>query len=767
MTRTWFWRYLVAVGLLALVYFGAAKLTVLTAFGLNEISPVWLPVGISQAALLLQGQYLWPGVALGELFYARSLGISWIVACTLALSSTLQPLLGTWLLRQIGCRLELDRLRDVLGLVTLSGLLSTAVANTMRLLSLYLIGNFEWSEFVNTWFTGWLGDVMAILMITPVLLTWAMRPQLRYKPWRMLEGVIWLTLLLDTSWLVFGSRTKAVIANYPLEYLPFPLMIWAAFRFGQRGTALANLLVSSIAIGWAAQGEGPFLKQASEPQAALLFLQVFIGVISTTTLVLAATVIERHHAENSLRESEASLANAQRIAHLGSWDFDLVKQRLFWSDELYRILGFAPSAFEPTLEHFLKSIHPEDQEWVQQLIDHALSENQPFITDFRIVLPDGSERIVHGTCEVIQTQEGGAETRAERLTGTIQDITKQKLIERALLQSESQLLELAHNLDQKVTERTQQLQAKNLELAESLRTLTETQQQLIQSEKMSSLGQLVAGMAHEINNPINFIYGNLTYTSNYIRDILKVLHLYRQYYPTPIPEIQSYSDIIDLDFVIEDLPKVLSSMRTGTERIRQIIVSLRNFSRLDESDMKLVDIHEGIESTLLILQSRLKGRAGSFGMEVVKEYGNLPLVECYPGQLNQVFLNLLANAIDALEDKRISSQHSGVDHSIEGTDNRLLCADDFMPQITIRTQLIESTTVQIEIADNGLGMNEAVRSRIFDPFFTTKAVGKGTGLGLSICFSIIAEKHQGQLKCFSEPGKGATFQLEIPLRQSC
>ena len=289
-------------------------------------------------------------------------------------------------------------------------------------------------------------------------------------------------------------------------------------------------------------------------------------------------------------------------------------------------------------------------------------------------------------------------------------------------------------------EKAQQLEAALLELQQ-------TQTQLIQTEKMSSLGQLVAGIAHEINNPVNFIHGNLVHTRQYVRDLVYLIELYQQHYCPLVPEIQQQIDEIDLDFIAQDLPKILDSMDIGTERIRQIVLSLRNFSRLDEEGMKPTDIHEGIDNTTLLLQHRLKPQADSGGIEVIKEYGNLPKILCHAGQINQVFMNLLTNAIDALEESVVNSQMNK------------------NPQIVIRTELTTDNQVIIRIADNGPGMTEQVRSRLFDPFFTTKPVGKGTGMGLSISYQIVVTNHQGQIQCNSAPGKGTEFMITLPLYQ--
>ncbi|MBD1879018.1 ATP-binding protein [Coleofasciculus sp. FACHB-T130] len=315
----------------------------------------------------------------------------------------------------------------------------------------------------------------------------------------------------------------------------------------------------------------------------------------------------------------------------------------------------------------------------------------------------------------------------------------------------SQLQDSFNELAQTNAELENRVEVRTAELSQTLVDLRRTQAQVIQTEKMSSLGQLVAGVAHEINNPVNFIHGNVTFVDEYAQNLLELVQLYQQEYPLPTPAIEAKIDEMDLEFLNEDMLKLLSSMKLGTERIREIVKSLRTFSRLDEADMKEVDIHEGIESTLLILQHRLKPKPDRPAIAVIRDYGKLPLVECYPGQLNQVLMNIVVNAIDALEETKANCTYQE--------------KKDHPDQITISTSVIDSQWVQIAIADNGVGIPKDIQQRIFNPFFTTKPVGKGTGMGMSISYQIVTEKHGGKLECFSTPGEGTEFVIQIPIRQ--
>jgi signal transduction histidine kinase len=314
----------------------------------------------------------------------------------------------------------------------------------------------------------------------------------------------------------------------------------------------------------------------------------------------------------------------------------------------------------------------------------------------------------------------------------------------ARIHTHLELRNFTKNLEQRVSERT-------AALSQALKDLQESQLQLVQREKMSALGQLVAGIAHEINNPVGCIYGNLGHASVYFQDMINLIDLYQQHYPQPITEIQEKIAAIDLDYVRADLPNLICSMKEGVQRIRNISTSLRTFSREDSDRKVSCNIHDGIDSTILILKHRLKLSEGRPDIEVIRDYDDLPEVKCFSGQMNQVFMNLLANAIDALEESNLGLSYS----DIEANPN----------QITIQTRLTEDQNhVLIRIKDNGVGMSPDIQQKIFEHLFTTKPVGQGTGLGLSIVRQIIIEKHQGTLEVNSSPGQGSEFVITIPIR---
>jgi PAS domain S-box-containing protein len=444
---------------------------------------------------------------------------------------------------------------------------------------------------------------------------------------------------------------------------------------------------------------------------------------------IARDISDRKQAEEALRESEERFRNLVESTNDFIWEVDQNAVYTYVSPQIKDILGYevaevlgkTPFDFMPSEEACCVSEMMSNRVALRQSITNL--ENINFHKDGHIVVLE--------TSGVPFFDKAGS---FQGYRGIDRDITKRKQTEEAVRQSKAQLQRQANQLEK------------------TLRQLQNTQAQLIQTEKMSSLGQLVAGMAHEINNPINFIYANINHARNYITDLFNLIGFYQDFSPPPPQEIASEIEAIDLDFVIEDFPKLLDSMKVGAERIREIVRSLSTFSRVNEAAVKEVDIHQGLDSTLILLESRLKPPLSSQTIQVVKDYSNLPLVKCYPGELNQVFMNLLNNAIDALE-KHKRHQNFAEINANPGT-------------ITIRTEISSKSTshpwIVIRIADNGSGMTEEISSRAFDPFFTTKPVGEGTGLGLAISYQIVVELHKGRLYCISSPGEGTEFVIELP-----
>lgn len=426
--------------------------------------------------------------------------------------------------------------------------------------------------------------------------------------------------------------------------------------------------------------------------------------------------------DRSISDSEKRLRkladNVPGIIYQFCLSADLKPSFPFVSHSSQAIFGISHTAIQKDANALIKLIHPEDVESFNSSVAQSAQTLCEWQWQGRFISPAARTIWIQGNSRPERKPDNSIVW-----DGLLMDISHTKQAETDLLRSEVEL----------------KAQAEQLKTA--LRQLKLTQAKLIQGEKMSSLGQLVAGIAHEINNPVNFIHGNLSHVNSYLQDIMQVIRCYQAHYPTPIPIIQALSEDLDIDYIVQDLPKLVSSMTSGTERIRQIVLSLRNFSRLDESELKTADVREGLESALMILGSRLAATKDRQAIEVIKAYENISAVECYVSQLNQVFLNILANAIDAID--AAGSADRGY-------------------QIVLQT-FQTSEFVVVRIANNGLPIAKADRKRLFDPFFTTKPIGKGTGMGLAISYQTVVDLHKGVLECSQSEDGRTVFTIEVPI----
>ncbi|MBE9186127.1 MASE1 domain-containing protein [Microcoleus sp. LEGE 07076] len=807
-------RYFLAVGATAALYFAASQLAVSTLTLSTEIYPMWPAAGIAQVAMLLFGRQLWPGIAIGGFLFSMSVPSANIgTALISAGARTLQAWTGTYLLQGINFSARLDRLKDVLGIVGLAAFGSTLINSTIGSIVVCLTGLSSWSNFGTIWGTWWVGDAMGILLVGPLLLTWHKLPKIPTQRKQMIERAIWLLLLVAVGWLVFCSRTRAAYARYPLEYLPFPLVVWAAFRFGQRYTALSNFLLCGFAIWGIARGSGPFLKHSSSIPQALLSLQAFIAVIAVTGLVLAATVSERRQAEISLRASEASLANAQRIAQLGNWDLDRNTQQLQWSEEMYRILGRRPGTFEPSLEAFLRYVYPEDRELVKSSIEAALFQQQPYSIDYRLVLPDGSQRTV---CEQ-------AAINSLYITSTVQDITDRKRAEAALRSSEERFSKAFHASPVGISICTV-TDGCFLDANESfLRSLGWLQHELI-GHTANDLGMLVnsedgrrIAQMLQAQNSIGNQEIKIRTKAGEVRDWLlsaelidldstqcilimtsditerlrseefrrgkeaaeaanrsKSIFLANMSHElrTPLNAIIGYSEILQedaRDMGAEEFIDDLQKINTAGQHLLALIKDILDFSKIEagRTDLHLetfsiLNLVEQVVATIVpmadknsnILEIQCDEDIGSMQSDLTK--------------LRQSLLNLLSNSSKFTCSGAITfavSRSPETPAEAAKRDKKLAAYREDRAENSLSLLSSPQDWIVFTVKDTGIGMSPEQLARIFDPFTqadssTTKKYG-GTGLGLTITKKF-CEMMGGDITAFSELEKGSTFTIRLP-----
>jgi two-component system, NtrC family, sensor kinase len=454
--------------------------------------------------------------------------------------------------------------------------------------------------------------------------------------------------------------------------------------------------------------------------------------------------------------SQAALEMALIASGLGLWNWNLLTDKTYYDPQWKRILGYEVDEIDHDYKSFEQLVHPEDLPRVRQVLHDYLQGCTPvFEVELRMLTKSQEWKWILTCGKVFQWDEFG---KPVQMAGTHKDITQDKAIA-------TQQYQLFEQLQREIVQRQStedQIREKSQQLEITLDELKYTQKRLLHNQKMANLGQLVADMANEINNPVSFIYGNLHPASKYAEDLIRIVELYQHYYPTPAPVIALHLQRLDLGFVKTDFLKLLWSMRAGSERVKEIVFALRNFSSSDEGQMKKVDLHEGFDSVLRILQHRLKEKPDRAGIEVIKTFGELPLIECYAGELNQVFMNILTNAIDALEE-RMKYDNSFTPKILINTEilsSHLSLVNSNEPWVNDK-QLGKRHKVIIRIFDNGKGILPHIQRHIFEPFFTTKQVGKSQGLGLSISRQIIVEKHQGKLKCNSQLGQGTELVIEM------
>ncbi|VXD16106.1 Two-component hybrid sensor and regulator [Planktothrix serta PCC 8927] len=858
-------RYLGAVGLMAIVYWLLGKLTVEYLMLSSTQALFWPNAGVAQAMILLCGYRYWPAITLGSFFSLLAIEpmpLSVVVFSSLGV--TLQACFASQLLHRIDFSPQLKHLKDVMGLMILAGVIATLINPTITIFSGCLRGWIPWQDFGEIWIAGWLGSAIGVLVLTPVLLTWGSEFQKYYyrcqtpsspvwsflnalsqslslgttrlrlverspsprKFWfRQLEVGVWLLLLLALNWFVFCSRTRSAVIDFPLEYLPFPFFVWASLRFGQRGTAIAHFLTASFAVWGVVRGSGPFVSRGTDtPQ--LFSLQAFILTMAITGLVLAATVTERQQAETRLRSSEASLANAQRIAKLGHWDLKISSYELFWSDELYRMLGTVPQRIKPSFPQFLEFVHPEDRNFVQQYIDQALFQQKPYCIDYRLKLANGEERIVFEQAVITSSN----------ITSTIQDITDRKKAEIALRASEERfsktfsaspigisimtqaeelfldvndsfLRQIGWNREDVLHQTPEQLemwvnpqqqfklkkklqrqnQISNVEL--KIRQKLGTIRNWLVSIELIDLGGIpcLLMMANDITDRQQAEELRTAKEAAEAANHAKSLFLANMSHElrTPLNAILGYSELLMEDAQAlnqEELVGDLKNIYVAGQHLLTLISEILDFSKIEAGRMnfhletfKVATLLWEVETTVAPTADK---NVNQFILEVSED---VDFMHTDLTKVRQCLLNLLSNACKFTEKGKVILKvwQEGTDRINLDVDSILLLDPEFISSkgegVNQACSLPDvpktcSTVIVFQVIDTGIGMTPKQLATVFNPFTqadesTTRRYG-GTGLGLTITQKL-CQMMGGDLSVTSELGKGSIFTMKLPKILRC
>jgi PAS domain S-box-containing protein len=832
-------QYLIKVGAIALSYFWAADFATSNLTLDGTAAAMWPAAGIALAGLLLFGRKTWQGVALGAFFFTISKSeANLALALTSAIGSSVQASVGAYLLKKVGFSIRLERQKDILALVILAAGISTLINSIFGTLTAYEISS--WNQFFRIWRVWWLGDIMGILIVTPIVLTWGRLPlsrkgenksgshekRRRINLWRFLEIGIWLLLLLAVSWYVFCSRTRIATAPYPLEYILFPFVVWASLRFDLRLTTLANSIVAGFALWGIARESGPFLKHGNNISQSMFSLQSFVVVLAVTALVLAATVAERKDAQGAAIENEGSLANAQRIAHLGNWDLDIPTDRFYCSDEMYRILGLVPGKLILDREKFLEFVHPEERKLVQLARDKAIYKGKPYSMDYRIILANGNERFVFEQVAI----------NGDRITGIVQDITQRKLHEAALQASEERFakafyaspigigittladgyfLDVNDTFLRQLGGQRQEIISKTsqeLEMWVNPDDLTYMNSCLARGDAVSNWevkiktngGEirdwLLSVEAIEIGKDACALTMAIDITERKRAEELQrakeaaedanraksaFLASMSHELRTPLNAIIGYSELIleeVTDNGLEEFAADLQKINTAGQHLLAIINDILDFSKIEAGKVSL-NVEPFTISTLIwevvtTIEHQVKKKSNILEVDVPEDIGNM---QSDATKLRQCLLNLLSNAAKFTENGVISlrvsreNQEKGPLASggeLEGHKTPIspISTHDGMIEEAIAPLAIANSKnggwIVFQVSDTGIGMSEEQLAKVFEPFTQADAGTSrqygGTGLGLTITKKF-CQMMGGDITAVSSLGKGSSFTISLPL----